>query len=78
MQLTTPIEESLNKFREVFPVTKVLQEDDQLLYIFRNFYNAKKCCSEANVLIERLGLDLVAIHYGSNSFFSVKRNDVEL
>ena len=78
MQLTTPIEESLNKFREVFPVTKVLQEDDQLLYIFRNFYNAKKCCSEANVLIERLGLDLVAIHYGSNSFFCVKRNDVEL
>lgn len=78
MQLTTTIEQSLNRFREAFPITKVIQEDDQLLYIFKSFYNACKCCSEANLLIERLGLDLVAIHYGCNSFFCVKRNDVEL
>ena len=67
---------TLDTFREAFPSTKVLQEDNQLLYVFKSFYNASKTACEANSLIERMKLPLVAIHQGSNSFFVVKSNEV--
>lgn len=70
-----PIETHLNQFREAFPSTKVLQEDNHLLYVFKTFFNASKTACEANMLIEKLELPLVAIHYASNSFFVVKSNE---
>jgi len=72
------LEKELEMFRVAYDSTKVNVYDDYLLYVFRFFYNAKKASVEANKLIEKLGLNLVAIHYGKNSFFEVKSNEVEL
>lgn len=76
--LQTKLQCELEEFRKMYPLTKVLQENDELVYIFKTFYNAAKATSEANFLIHRLGLNLVAVHSGSNSFFVVKRGDVEV
>ena len=69
--MSNQLQEHLTRFRVNYPVTKCIQNDNDLIYIFRFFYNASKAACEANMLIEKLNLPLTAIHYGSNSFFTV-------
>lgn len=72
------LETYLTNFRERYPITKVLQDQDKLTYIFRTFYNASKAATEANMLIEQMDIPLVAIHHGTSSYFVVKSSEVEL
>jgi len=71
------LQSNLEKFRERYPITKCLQNDDNIIYIFQTFYNASKAALEANMLIEKMNLPLVAIHKGSCSFFTVQSNEYE-
>ena len=73
----TSIELQLEKFREAYPSTRCNVEDNYIMYIFSLFTNAKKQCQKANKLIEENGWDLVAIHAGSNHFFTVQSNLTE-
>lgn len=75
--ICTILENQLIKFRETYTSTSVNVHEDYLMYVFAMFSNAKKQCDEANRIIEKLELDLVAIHAGRNSFFIVKSNEAE-
>ena len=50
----------LEKFRENFLLTRVYVEDDWMSYKVKRGF-AKSVAEDANELIDRLGLDLVAI-----------------
>ena len=70
------LQEHLTRFRVNYPLTKCIQNDNDLIYVLPTFYNASKSAVEANILIEKLNLPLVAIHRGSCSFFTVVAQDV--
>ena len=72
------LEIELEAFRVAYKSTSVNVTDDELMYVFALFSNAERQCKEANRIIEQLGLGLVAIHAGRNSFFIVKSNQTEL
>lgn len=71
------LQSNLETFRKAYPVTKCLVNEDNIIYVFKFFYNASKAACEANMLIEKLNLPLVAIHKGSCSFFTVQSNEIE-
>jgi hypothetical protein len=71
------LQSNLEKFRTNYPVTKCLKNEDNIIYVFQTFYNASKAASEANILIEKMNLPLVALHNGSCSFFTVQSNEIE-
>lgn len=71
------LEKQLETFRVAYDSTKVNVYDNYLLYVFRFSLNASRSCKQANLLIEKLGLNLVAIHYEDNSFFEVKSSEVD-
>lgn len=75
--MTTTLQDNLETFRKRYPITKCLVEDNYIIYIFRSFYNASKAATEANMLIEKLKLPLVAIHSASNGYFVVQSNETE-
>lgn len=72
------LQDNLETFRKRYPVTKCLVSHDRITYIFSTLYNASKSSVDANMLIQRLKLPLVAVHYGGNEFFTVQSNDTEL
>lgn len=76
--MNNTLEKQLELFRVAYDSTKVNVYDDYLLYVFRFSLNAEKATKQANTLIEKLGLNLVAIHYGTCSFFTVKSNESEI
>ena len=76
--MTTTLQDHLETFRIKYNVTKCLVDQDRITYIFNFYYNAYKAANEANMLIQRLKLPLVAIHYGSNGFFTVQSNETEV
>jgi hypothetical protein len=71
------IQDYLEDFRTKYPVTKCLVDHDRITYVFSTFYNASKAATDANMLIQRLKLPLVAIHYSNNGFFTVQSNETE-
>ena len=75
--MTTTLQDHLETFRTNYPVTKCLVDHDRITYIFNTFYNASKSSTEANMLIQRLKLPLVAVHYGNCGFFTVQSNETE-
>jgi len=66
------LEESLNKFRERFPLIRVTQYDDCLVYKVQSGFS-KRCVVEANELIDDLELPLVARYTGDDSFVIEKK-----
>lgn len=77
MKLTqTTLEESLNTFREHFRSIHVRQDQDYLVYNYKNIRHATVSCSEANNLIYVLNLPLVAIHSQNSTSFFVKSNEI--
>lgn len=74
----TSIEKHLEEFRVKFPLTKCLQEKDELIYILPTYYNAHRAAQEAVFLIHQLNLPLTVLHGGSASYFVVKSNEYEL
>lgn len=77
MKLTqTAVEESLNTFREHFRSISVKQEQDYLIYHYKDIRHATVSCSEANLLIEKLNLPLVAIRGNNSSSFFVQNNEI--
>ena len=74
----TSIEKHLEEFRVKFPLTKCLQEKDELIYILPTYYNAYRTAQEATFLIHKLDLPLTVLHGGSASYFVVKSNEYEL
>lgn len=75
--MTTTLQDHLETFRTKYNVTKCLVDQDRITYIFNFYKNAYKAANEANMLIQKLKLPLVAIHYGSNGFFVVQSNETE-
>ena len=75
--MTTTLQDHLETFRTSYPVTKCLVDHDRITYVFKTFYNAYRSSNDANMLIQRLKLPLVAIHYGNNGFFTVQSNETE-
>lgn len=71
------LDRQLILFREAYNSVRVNVDDYELMYVFALSSNAKKQADRANILIEELGLNLVAIHAGKNSFFIVKSNETE-
>lgn len=71
------LEQQLTAFRVAYPSTRCDVFGDYIMYVFSLSSNAKRQADQANKVIERLELDLVAIHAGINSFFIVKSNEVE-
>ena len=76
--MTNSLQENLETFRVNYPVTKCLVDHDRITYIFNTFYNASKSATDANMLIQKLKLPLVAIHYANNGFFTVQSNETEV
>ena len=76
--MTKTLQDNLEEFRVRYPITKCLVDHDGITYIFNTFYNASKSSTEANMLIQRLKLPLVAIHNGNAGFFTVQSNETEL
>ena len=76
--MTQTLQDNLETFRTNYPVTKCLVDHDRITYIFNTFYNASKSSTEANMLIQRLKLPLVAIHNGNAGFFTVQSNETEV
>ena len=75
--MTKTLQDNLEEFRVRYPITKCLVDHDRITYIFHTFYNASKAATEANMLIQRLKLPLVAVHYGNCGFFTVQSNETE-
>jgi len=75
--MTTTLQDHLETFRTSYPITKCLVDHDRITYVFSTFNNAYRSANDANMLIQRLKLPLVAIHYGSNGFFTVQSNETE-
>ena len=69
--MNNQLQEHLTRFRVNYPLTRCIQNDNDIIYVLPGTYNASKAACEANILIEKLNLPLTAIHYGSNSFFTV-------
>lgn len=76
--MTTTLQDHLETFRTSYQITKCLVDHDRITYVFNTFYNASKSSTEANMLIQRLNLPLVAIHYGNAGFFTVQSNETEV
>lgn len=76
--MTTTLQDHLETFRKKYNVSKCLVDHDRITYVFSTFYNASKSAVDANMLIQKLKLPLVAIHYGSNGFFTVQSNETEV
>ena len=76
--MTTTLQDHLETFRKKYNVSKCLVDNDRITYVFSTFYNASKSAVDANMLIQKLKLPLVAIHYGSNGFFTVQSNETEV
>jgi len=71
----TSLEVQLTAFREAYPSVRCLVGSDDIVYKVA-YGKCEEAAAKANLLIERLGLDLVAIPakgFRANSFF-VKSN----
>lgn len=75
--MTTKLQENLEKFREAFPYTKCIVDQDRITYCFPFFSKAARAAFDANLLIERMGLPLVAVNHGDNGYFVVQSNETE-
>lgn len=75
--MTNSLQEHLETFRKNYPLTKCLVDNDRIIYVLPFFYSASKSASEANMLIDRLKLPLVAVYYQGCSFFTVQSNETE-
>lgn len=63
-------EQEFERFRKNFLATRVMVYQDEMVYKVRRGF-AKKVAQEANSIIEKLGLDLVAIPTSLSSQDSV-------
>lgn len=66
------------KFKCNFRYQKCLDKGYHVFYVFSSAHAATKASMEANDLIERLNLPLVAIHFGDNQFFTLQSNQTEV
>jgi hypothetical protein len=71
------LQEHFETFRKHFSVKKCYIDRYNMTYLFTSIYAARKSSSEANLLIERLKLPLVAIHNANCYFFTVQSNEHE-
>jgi len=70
------IEKDLTEFRTKFRSIHVRQDENYLVYNYKNIRHASVSCSEANLLIEQLNLPLVAIHNQNDNSFVVQSNEI--
>lgn len=68
--MLTPIDQFKNAFNE----KHYLVNGEELFYLFQTPHCASKSCSEANMLIDRMKIELTATHEANNPFFIVKEN----
>ena len=78
MQLTlTQLQQNLETFRIHFRSIHVRQDQDYLVYNYKNIRHAATSCADANFLIEKLNLNLVAIHSTNATTFIVQSNETD-
>lgn len=66
----------LEEFKTRYNKQNCIISQDELRYCFKTPQYANKATSEANLLIERLDLPLVAFHSGYDAYFTVRSNEV--
>lgn len=66
----------LEEFKTRYNKQNCIISQDELRYCFKTPKYANKATSEANLLIERLDLPLVAFHSGYDAYFTVRSNEV--
>lgn len=71
----TKIEHDLEEFRKKFRSIKVMVHKDFMVYSYNSQRDAVMCCAEANLLINQLKLDLVAIFSHNTQTFHVQSNE---
>lgn len=74
--VSTTISSNLERFKNLFSKTNCYYEGDLLRCVFPSSLIASRKCSEANLLIDRLRIDLVAIYSYGESFI-VKSSEVD-
>ena len=67
---------SLEEFKIRYNKQNFIASPDELRYCFKTPNYANKATSEANLLIERLDLPLVAFHSVYDAYFTVRSNEV--
>ena len=72
-----PCQNHLTKFRENFRSKKVIDKGTELLYQYRDKQEAHRNAFDANILIDRLRLPLVAICSEYYPLFTVQSNETE-
>lgn len=75
--LQTKLQDELEKFRTNFRSINVRVDNDYLVYSYKNIRHAVTSCADANFLINRLNLNLVAIHSPNSTTFLVQSNETE-
>lgn len=66
----------LEEFKIRYNKQNVITTQDELKYVFKTSSYANKATCEANLLIERLDLPLVAFHSVYDAYFTVRSNEV--
>lgn len=72
------LQTNLNKFSENFRTKKSIREDTALIYVFENIHEASRKAFDANILIDRMRLPLVAICKDFCNYFTVQSNETEV
>lgn len=75
--LQTKLQDELEKFRTNFRSINVRVDKDYLVYNYKNIRHASTSCADANYLIDKLDLNLVAIHSPNSTTFIVQQNETE-
>lgn len=68
---------SLTKFRENFRCKKTIDKGTELIYQYQNKVDAHRNAFDANILIDKLRLPLVAICSDFYPTFTVQSNETE-
>ena len=71
------LQSNLEKFRTSYHVSKCLPKEDNITYCFKEIHDASKAAHEANILIDKMKLPLVALHRSSCNFFIVQSQEYE-
>lgn len=72
----TSVLSSLERFANLFSKGNCFMDGDMLRCVFPTAYQCAKKCCEANMLIDKLKVDLVAIYSYGESFI-VKSSEVD-
>lgn len=66
----------LQEFQKMYNRANCISSQDELRYCFNNYRHISKAVSEAELIIEKHNMDLIAEHKEGEPFFTVRSNVV--